>query len=81
MDHAAREGESAVLAWTVSIRAAEVADGWVLNIGAVLQGDARDMALMGLSIAVLVYISMHLYNVYAMLYYAAGLKPIAQFLP
>ena len=42
-----------------------------------MQGDSRDMALMGLSVAVLVYLSMHLYNLYAMLYYAAGLKPIS----
>lgn len=36
---------------------------------------------MGLSIAVFVYISMHLYNLYATLYYAAGLKPLSHFLP
>lgn len=46
-----------------------------------VQGDSRDMALMALSIGVFVYISMHLYNVYAMLYYAAGFKPISHFLP
>ena len=45
-----------------------------------MQGDSRDMALMALSIGVFVYMSMHLYNLYAMLYYAAGFRTISQVL-
>eukprot|EP00884_Botryococcus_braunii_P010839 jgi/Botrbrau1/19757/Bobra.0124s0010.1 len=40
------------------------------------RGDMRDVMLMSVSLAVLVYLSMQLYRVYAMLYYAAGLHPI-----
>jgi hypothetical protein len=36
----------------------------------------RDVALMSVSLAVLVYFSMQLYRIYAMLYFAAGLHPI-----
>ena len=45
-----------------------------------LQGDSRDMALMALSISVFVWISAHLYHVYAMYYYASSLRPVSHFM-
>ena len=50
------------------------------SLAACVQGDNRDMALMAVSIAVLVYLSMNMYNMYAMLYYAAGLKPLSEYI-
>lgn len=45
-----------------------------------LQGDARDWALMWTSIAIFVYASMHLYRLYAHVYYSLGLRPLIQVL-
>jgi hypothetical protein len=42
------------------------------------QGDARDWALMWTSVAIFVYMAMHMYRLYAHMYYAAGLRPIMQ---
>lgn len=41
-----------------------------------LQGDARDWALMWTSIAIFVYTAMHAYRLYAHMYYSMGLRPI-----
>ena len=42
------------------------------------QGDARDWALMYISVAVFVFMAMQMFRVYAYWYYAAGLRPIMQ---
>ena len=44
----------------------------------VVQGDARDWALMYTSVAVFVFMAMQMFRVYAYWYYAAGLRPIMQ---
>ncbi|CAL8471865.1 g11407 [Coccomyxa elongata] len=44
------------------------------------RGDARDWALMWTSIAIFVYASMHLYRLYAHVYYSLGLRPLIQVL-
>jgi hypothetical protein len=43
-----------------------------------MQGDARDWALMWTSVAVFVYMSMHMYRLYAYAYHSMGLRPILQ---
>ncbi|BDA47682.1 hypothetical protein COCOBI_10-5330 [Coccomyxa sp. Obi] len=44
------------------------------------RGDARDWALMWTSIAIFIYASMHLYRLYAHVYYSLGLRPLIQVL-
>eukprot|EP00240_Pyramimonas_obovata_P007621 CAMPEP_0118933694 /NCGR_PEP_ID=MMETSP1169-20130426/12181_1 /TAXON_ID=36882 /ORGANISM="Pyramimonas obovata, Strain CCMP722" /LENGTH=154 /DNA_ID=CAMNT_0006876491 /DNA_START=31 /DNA_END=495 /DNA_ORIENTATION=+ len=44
------------------------------------EGDMRDLVLMGLSLATLVYFSMSLYRVYAALFKMSGAKTIAEML-
>lgn len=56
----------------------DAADQFDLAVMPRERGDARDRALMGLSLAVLVLLSMHLFRIYLHLYNASGLRTIRE---